>query len=104
MRARRAGEQIAEIAGVGGRRWRDDHDVAGLQLFDRDMDHPIVAGRNRYRDGGGGEAGAGVDRPHVRGEQPDAPLRFMHGRDAAFGEAGDHVGRGALDVLDDDVH
>jgi len=25
----------------------------------------------------------------------------MHGRDAAFREAGDYLGRGALDVLDD---
>ena len=104
VRLGRCGEQVAEIAGVGGRSRRDQQDVAGLQLLDRDMDHPIVARRERNRDRRGGDARAGVDRPHIRRQEPDAPLRFVDGRHAAFGEAGDHGRFRPRDGLHDDVH
>ena len=48
-RRERGGEQLAEIAVVARRGRRDDQHVAGPALLDRDMDHPVVAGRHRAR-------------------------------------------------------
>ena len=32
-------------------------------------------------------ARAGIDRPHIGGQQPDAALRLVHGRDAELAAA-----------------
>jgi hypothetical protein len=102
-RLRRGGEQIAEIAVLAGAGRCDDEDVAGLQLLDGDMDHPVVARRRGDRHGGAGDARAGVDRPHITRQKPGAPLCLMHGRHPAALESGDDGGIGPHVVLDDNT-
>ena len=46
--------------------------------------------------------GAGIDRPHVGGEQALAALRLVDGGDAELGQRGDIGERRALEPLDDD--
>src|SRR5262249_3564613 len=77
----RRGDEVADVAGVGARGWRDDQHVTVAALLDRDVDHPVVAGWDADRHRRAGDVRAGIDRPQVRGEQAGAGLCFVHGGD-----------------------
>ena len=97
------GEQVAEIAvGAGAGRGEQQY-VAFLQLFDRDMDHPVVARRGGDRHRAAGDAGARIDGAHIGGEQALAALGFMDGGDARLGEAIDDGEVRPFDILDDNA-
>ena len=67
----------------------------------RGMDHQVVAGAAEHGDGAAGDARGGVDRPHVRTQQPAPPLRFVHGGDAGRAEPADVARIGAGNGSDD---
>ena len=96
-------QQVAEIAGVGRRSHRQHQHVAGLKLFDGDMDHPVVARRREDGDRRTRRRRAGIDRPHGGSEQPAAPLRLVDRGDAAVAERRNDRRIGPLDIPDDDI-
>ena len=100
-RHRRGCKQVAEIAVVTGTGRGEDENVAGLQLLDGDVEHPVVARRRADRHRRPGDPCAGVDRAHDAAEHPGARLRFVDGGDAGRREDGDRRGVGARDGADD---
>jgi len=71
--------QGAKIAGGTGARRCVHENIAFLQLFDRDMHHPVVAGRSGYRHCTAGYPGARIDRAHMGRQQASAALSLVHG-------------------------
>ena len=76
-------------------------DIAGAELLDRDVDHPVVARRAEMVTAGSHDAGAGVDRAQAGGERR-RPWASWTVATPCFGQAVDDGGGGALDLLDDD--
>src|SRR5665213_3392640 len=102
-RFERAAEEIAEVAVLARRGRHDDQHVAVLTQFDRDVQHRVVAGRDRDGDGVADDRRAGIDRPHVRAHEAGASQRFVDGCDAPLGQRRQSLDRGALDVSDHDA-
>ena len=103
-RHRTCREEISEIAIDAGAGRREDEDVALLQLFDRDMDHPVVARRSGYGYRASGDARAGIDRAHVVGQQADTTLRLVDRRHARRPQPIDDRRVGPPDILHYDAH
>ena len=97
-------KQVAEIAGIGWGGGGEDQDVAGFDMFDGNVQHPVVTRRSKYGDGASADAGTGPDRSHVAGEQARAPLRLMGGRDAASCKRVDHFLRCPVDLPNHYAH
>ena len=97
MRPCRFGKQLAEhaIGRFGGR--RHNKDVTLPAELNRRVDHEVVAGMARNRNGVSGSLGGGIDRAHVRPHQTRARLRFMDRRDA-------EIAKGLHDQAVDTVH
>ncbi len=68
------------------------------------MQHPVVTWWHQYGDRRTGNACAAVDRAQTGMHQAAATLRFMHGSDAAMGQAVDDLGVGAFDMGYHDWH
>ena len=47
--------------------------------LDGNVNHQIIARRQRHRDRGPGDGSTRIDWAHISGEQAATPLRFMHG-------------------------
>jgi hypothetical protein len=103
-RKRGSCEQIPEIAVLAGARRRQQQDVAGFQLLDRHMDHPVVAGRRRDRHCASRDPRAAIDRTHVAGEKSDSALSLVHGGDSAGSQPVDDALFSPFDIPYDDVH
>ena len=68
-----------------------------LAHVERRMDHQVVAGLTRDREGAAADFGRRVDRPHIGAHQSGAALRFVNGGDAELAERADGAGLGARD-------
>ena len=79
---------------------REQQNIAGLELFDGDMEHPVVARRRADGDGTAGNPRTAINGPHIGSEQTGTALRFMHRGDAHCSELVDDRGIGAGNVAD----
>ena len=95
-RLQRGGQQVAEhaVAVVGGHRHHQH--IAGLALFDRHMQHPVVARLGQHGDGTAGNGRPCPDRPHIGLHQADTAHAFMHARHAVTGQS---FGKGGIDAV-----
>src|SRR5690606_27667725 len=98
VRLVRRAEQLAEHP-VGVRAAEGDHDdIAGPAKLDGDVKHPVVSRVSERGHGSTRNSRTRKDRAHVAAQQPGAPLRLVHGRDAELRQSVDDLERRALDV------
>ena len=97
-------EQLTEISIFRRRFGRDDQHVTRLALFDGDMDHPVVVGRQADGDRRPADPGTGVDGRHVRRDQAGAALRLVNRGHPVLPEGIADLRVGARRIADDDRH